>query len=102
VNQIPQDKRAEMALVGALMVHPESYDQCAPLISGKDFYDPTARAIWQAAERLHKKGIAIDPLTISSELPREVSRTAISGHFRRATGVRAHPIRASGVRFGRS
>jgi len=78
MNQIPQDKRAEMALVGALMVHPESYDQCAPLISGKDFYDPTARAIWQAAERLHKKGIAIDPLTISSELPLEVSRTAIS------------------------
>ncbi len=78
MNQIPQDKRAEMALVGALMVHPESYDQCAPLISAKDFYDPTARAIWQAAERLHKKGIAIDPLTISSELPREVSRAAIS------------------------
>ena len=78
MNQTPQDKRAEMALVGTLMVHAEAYDSCAPLISSKDFYDPTARAIWQAAERLHKKGIAIDPLTISTELPREVSRTAIS------------------------
>jgi len=67
-----------MALVGSLMVHPESYDACAPLITDKDFYDPTARAIWVAATKLHKKGIAIDPLTISSELPSAVSRTAIS------------------------
>ena len=78
MNQTPHDRRAEMALVGTLMVHSEAYDSCAPFISSKDFYDPTARAIWQAAERLHKKGIAIDPLTISTELPPEVSRTAIS------------------------
>lgn len=74
----PSDKKAEMALVGALLVHPEAFREISTIVSSGDFYDPTCRAMWRAAERLAKKGMAIDALTIHSELPPEISRTTIS------------------------
>lgn len=77
MNATPYDKRAELALVGCALIHPNAFGACSSIVDSKDFYDPTARAIWRAAEVLTKKGIAIDPLTISTELPNEVSRTAI-------------------------
>lgn len=77
MNATPYDKRAEFALVGCALIHPNAFGACSSIVDAKDFYDPTARAIWRAAEVLTKKGIAIDPLTISTELPNEISRTAI-------------------------
>lgn len=74
----PHDKTAEMALIGALLVHEEAFPAVSATVAAEDFYDPTCRALWKAAERLHKKGIAIDALTISSELPEEISRTTVS------------------------
>ena len=78
MNTTPHDRRAEMALVGSILIHPSAFAACAPMISAKDFYDPTARAIWRAAEVLTKKGLSIDALTISTELPSDISRTSIS------------------------
>jgi replicative DNA helicase len=74
----PHDKTAEMALIGALLVHEEAFPAVSTTVVADDFYDPTCRAMWRAAERLHKKGMAIDALTISSELPEEISRTTVS------------------------
>lgn len=78
MNQVPYDKRAEMALVGSILIHSNVYGACSAIVGAQDFYDPTAREIWRAAEVLTRKGIAIDPLTISTELKAEVSRTAIN------------------------
>ena len=74
----PNDKAAEMALIGALLVHQEAFPSLSPIVTADDFYDPTCRAMWKAAERLTKRGMSIDSLTISSELPDEISRTTIS------------------------
>jgi replicative DNA helicase len=74
----PHDKTAEMALIGALLIHEEAFPAASAIVVADDFYDPTCRAMWRAAERLHKKGLSIDALTLSSELPEEISRTTIS------------------------
>lgn len=76
--QTPNDKKAEMALIGALLVHPEAFREVSVIVSANDFYDATCREMWKAGERLAKRGMTIDALTIHTELPAEISRTTIS------------------------
>ena len=78
IMQTPNDTKAEKALIGALLVHPEAFQETSVIVSADDFYDPTCRAMWRAGERLAKRGVTIDALTLHTELPENISRTTIN------------------------
>lgn len=75
MQKTPSDRRCEMALVGSIIVDPEKYVHASTLISSDDFYHSDLRAVWSAMERLQKKNIKIDELTLHAEMDAEVSRT---------------------------
>lgn len=78
MNVIPHDNKAELALVGAILLNPASFAEVSTTVSSSDFYGDSCRAVWSAYERLVKKGLEIDPITVHSEMPDGISRTVIN------------------------
>jgi replicative DNA helicase len=65
---IPHNREAEEAVVGAVLINPESYYDLAQFLQPDDFYIVRHRWIWEAFTRLHEKRIPLDFLTVSEEL----------------------------------
>jgi hypothetical protein len=70
---IPHNREAEEAVVGAVLINPESYYDLAQFLQGDDFYIVRHRWIWEAFKRLHEKRIPLDFLTVTEELGNAVN-----------------------------
>jgi replicative DNA helicase len=67
-KHIPYDPEAEKAILGSILIDPETYYQAIPLIQGEDFYIHRHRFIWEAVNRLQERGSPLDFLTLCEEL----------------------------------
>lgn len=65
-----QNNDSERALLGAVMRDPSRYDGLRELINAADFQWQAYGWAWEAFERLHNQGMAIDPITTGDELER--------------------------------
>ena len=65
---VPNSREAEEAVLGSVLINPESYYDVAQFLQEQDFYIHRHRWIWQAFTRLHEKRAPIDFLTVSEEL----------------------------------
>lgn len=65
---LPHSREAEEAVIGAIMINPEVYDNLSQFLTADDFYIHRLRFIWQACERLVKRNCPLDSLMISEEL----------------------------------
>ena len=95
MQKTPSDRRCEMALVGSVIIDPAQYLTVSTVVSSDDFYHADLRAVWAAMERLNKKNINIDQLTLHSELDPDISRT-IMGEC-----VSAAPLGGSAMDYAR-
>jgi replicative DNA helicase len=64
----PHSRQAEEAVLGAVLINPESYYDLAQFLHGEDFYIIRNRWIWDAFTRLHERRGPIDFLTTCEEL----------------------------------
>ncbi len=76
---IPHSREAEEAVVGAVLINPESYYDLAQFLLADDFYIHRHRWIWEAFTSLHEQRIPIDILTVSEELERRGQLGEIGG-----------------------
>lgn len=67
-QSLPQSREAEEAVLGSVLINPESYYDVAQFLSPDDFYIVRNRWIWQAFTRLHEKRLPIDIVTVRQEL----------------------------------
>jgi replicative DNA helicase len=65
---LPQSREAEEAVLGAVLINPESYYDVAQFLQADDFYIHRHRWLWQAYTRLHERRAPIDFLTVVEEL----------------------------------
>jgi len=65
---VPNSREAEEAVLGSVLINPESYYDVAQFLQEQDFYIHRHRWIWQAFTRLHEKRVPVDFLTVSEEL----------------------------------
>ena len=65
---VPNSREAEEAVLGSVLINPESYYDVAQFLQEEDFYIHRHRWIWQTFTRLHEKRVPIDFLTVSEEL----------------------------------
>jgi replicative DNA helicase len=65
---VPNSREAEEAVLGSVLINPESYYDVAQFLQEQDFYIHRHRWIWQSFTRLHEKRVPIDFLTVSEEL----------------------------------
>jgi len=64
----PNSREAEEAVLGAVLIYPDSYLEVAQVIQHDDFYVIRNQWIWEAFTRLHDTRAPIDILTVTSDL----------------------------------
>jgi len=67
----PQNREAEEALLGAVLINPEAYYEVASFLAPGDFYIHRNGWIWEAFRNLVDRQVPIDVLTVSEELGRQ-------------------------------
>lgn len=64
----PQNLEAEMALLGSIMLRPESLYEIIDIVSGESFYSEKHRIIFESMMELFSKHQPIDLLSVSTKL----------------------------------
>ncbi len=75
----PQDIGAEQALLGAIMIKPDSIHEILDIITAESFYSNKHRIIWKAMLELKEKNEPIDVVTMTSYLRNKKSLDQIGG-----------------------
>ncbi|MFE2751612.1 DnaB-like helicase N-terminal domain-containing protein [Actinosynnema sp. NPDC059335] len=67
VHLPPQDRQAEMFLLGAMLTSPTAVTEAAAILTadGSDFYLPAHQVIYRAILDVHGDGITADPVTVN-------------------------------------
>ena len=64
----PHNKHAEEAVLGSVLINPESFFDVAQILEAENFYVIRNRWLWEVFVYLHENQIPIDLLTVSEEL----------------------------------
>ncbi len=75
----PNSREAEEAVLGAVLLYPDSYFEVAQVIQHDDFYIIRNQWIWEAFTRLHETRTPIDILTVTSDLEEHSRLTEVGG-----------------------
>jgi replicative DNA helicase len=76
---VPHNREAEEAVLGSIMINPESYYDVAQFLQAEDFYIHRHRWIWEAFKRLNESRTPIDFLTVTAELEKQGQLVEIGG-----------------------
>jgi replicative DNA helicase len=76
---VPHSREAEEAVIGSVLINPESYYDVASFLKADDFYIHRHRWIWETFSRLHDRRLPIDFLTVSEELDQHSQLAEIGG-----------------------
>ncbi len=79
LKQMPISIEAEQALLGSLIVDPESFDKVAGIISAADFYLDEHKHIYSALIKMYNQSRVIDTVTLVNTLVEEGDRDASGG-----------------------
>jgi hypothetical protein len=66
--ELPKSLRAEAALFASLLLNPSNLPAVLARLSPDDFSDPRFRATYVAMGEMHRKGLAIDAVTLTAYL----------------------------------
>lgn len=67
-KQVPNNLEAEMAVLGSIIIDPESYDQVSDILEAADFYRDAHRLIYESIVRLRAAGTPADYMTVCDDL----------------------------------
>ncbi len=79
VSSQPHNRQAEEAVLGSVLINPESYYDVAQVLEADNFYIIRNRWIWEVFTYLHENRIPIDILTLSEELDKRSQLEEIGG-----------------------
>jgi replicative DNA helicase len=76
---MPHSREAEEAVIGSVLINPESYYDVAEFLTPDDFYIHRLRWVWEGFTRLHEQRTPIDLLTITEDLDNQGQLAEIGG-----------------------
>jgi replicative DNA helicase len=76
---VPQNREAEEAVLGSVLINPEAYFDLAEFLDADDFYIHRHRWIWEAFKHLVEKRSPIDFLTVTNELEHQNQLAEVGG-----------------------
>lgn len=79
IESQPHNRQAEEAVLGSVLINPESYYDVAQVLEGDYFYIIRNRWIWEVFTHLHVNRIPIDILTTTEELENRSQMEDIGG-----------------------
>jgi len=79
IQSQPHNRQAEEAVLGSVLINPESYFDVAQILEADYFYIIRNRWIWEVFNYLHENRSPIDILTVSEELENRNQLEEIGG-----------------------
>ncbi len=76
---VPQNREAEEAVLGAILINPDAYYDVAEFLKASDFYIHRHRWIWEAFVQLHESRTPIDFLTVTEQLDQQGKLADVGG-----------------------
>ncbi|HKZ74699.1 MAG TPA: replicative DNA helicase [Steroidobacteraceae bacterium] len=76
---LPHNLEAEKSVLGAILIHNETFNQAAELIDSRDFFRDAHRRIFDRMVALSERGDAIDLVTLKEELSRAGELEEVGG-----------------------
>jgi len=80
IQSQPYSQQAEEAVLGSILINPETYFDVAEFLMAEDFYIVRNRWVWEAFTRLHERRQPIDYLTVVQELEKQGQLAEAGGH----------------------
>jgi len=75
----PHSRQAEEAVLGSVLINPESYYDVAQFLQPDDFYIIRNRWVWETFNRLHESRRPIDYLTVTEDLAQQAHLEEMGG-----------------------
>jgi replicative DNA helicase len=79
IQGLPHSRQAEEAVLGAVLIDPETYYDVAQFLEAEDFYIIRNRWIWESFNRLHERRIPVDFLMVNQDLEQQGHLNEIGG-----------------------
>jgi replicative DNA helicase len=79
IQSQPNSREAEEAVLGSVLIYPESYYEIAQILHADDFYVIRNQWLWEVFTRLHDRRVPIDLLTVAEDLEEHGQLTEIGG-----------------------
>jgi replicative DNA helicase len=79
IQSQPHNRQAEEAVLGSVLINPESYYDVAQILDADNFYIIRNRWIWEVFTYLHENRSPIDILTLSEELDNRKQLEEVGG-----------------------
>lgn len=79
IQSQPNSREAEEAVLGSVLINPDSYFEISQVINPEDFYIIRNQWIWRSYMRLHDKRVPIDILTVGEDLEEQGQLAEIGG-----------------------
>ncbi|NUM44061.1 MAG: replicative DNA helicase [Anaerolineales bacterium] len=96
---VPQNIEAEEALLGALLIDPDTVVQVATVVQPEDFYVQRHGWIYDAIRHLHDQRQPVDFLTVSDELERRQQLQDVGGAAFLSSLINAVPSAVHGFQY---
>ena len=78
-RSLPNNLEAERCVLGAILIHNESFNVAAELIDANDFFRDAHRRVFDKMVGLNERGQAIDFVTLKDELNRSGDLDEVGG-----------------------
>jgi replicative DNA helicase len=99
--QAPHSREAEEAVLGAVLINPESYYDIAQFLQPDDFFIVRNRWIWETFTRLHETRAPIDFLTVTEQLEKNNQLMETGGAAYIMTLINQTPTSLHAEAYGR-
>ncbi len=70
-DELPNNIEAEQSVIGSILLTNEIFDEVNLILSGKNFYDPIHKKIFEALEKLIYGGLLANPITLKNYFEKE-------------------------------
>jgi replicative DNA helicase len=101
VKTPPNDLEAERAVLGSILIDPETVGDIMELIKSEDFYHEKHKAVFRAMESLYEKAEPIDLVTLSDSLRKESALEKVGGELFIAQLADGVPTSAHSLEYAR-
>jgi replicative DNA helicase len=98
---VPNNREAEEAVIGAVLINPDSYYDLIEFLRAEDFYLHKHRWIFEAFNHLHEQRSPIDILTVTEELDQMGYLGEIGGPAYLTALISNVPSALNSVAYGR-
>jgi replicative DNA helicase len=98
---VPHSREAEEAVIGSVLINPETYYDVIQFLQADDFYIERHRWIWETFTRLHERRAPIDFLTVSEELAQLGQLAEIGGPAYLSALINNVPTSLHAIAYGR-